>query len=393
MPTELPFVFAIVSVNVLLGTLCLAIARGDRESPALLNWGWGLLVYTLGLSLNALNVALRSNIAAVAGYSLIAFASTLSVRGVLSHTRYHLTRKWLALIIAPIVGLLAYNHSASTYRPLIDYGAPALIAICLFTVTSALLLKSLPEGAENSARFAAMAMLFGCSVWTFRLLFLAGIFGTPESDAAMLIMDSIAIGHILATVASTFGLFSIEVRKMESALSRVAFSDALTNLPNRRATQERFRQETARADRHHQSFAMLMIDIDHFKRFNDVHGHLAGDAVLKHIASVLDSAKRAEDVLGRIGGEEFVLLLVDPAIHQAFVAAERLRQHVETSVLVYDGKTLSITISIGVAAYPHDGADWNSVFAVADQRLYQSKSAGRNRVTGVQLAGLKVGGP
>ena len=385
MATELAFVFAIVGMNVLLGTLCLAIARGDRESPALLNWGWGLLVYTLGLALNVLNLKLHQNFFAVIGYSLIAWASILSVRGVLCHTRFNLNRRWIGFLFAIAVAALAYNHFGPAFHPMIDYSIPTGLAISLFGAASVLLLKSPPKDAKEAARFAAMAMLFGCAVWTFRLMYLGGVFGVQESDTATLIIDSIAVGHILATVASTFGLFSIEVRKMESALSRVAFSDALTNLPNRRATQERFRQEMARANRHHQSFAMLMIDIDHFKPFNDIHGHLAGDAVLQHIASVLDSAKRAEDVLGRIGGEEFVLLLVDPAIDEAMIAAERLRHHVETSALVYDGKTLNITISIGVAAYPHDGSNWESVFALADQRLYQSKQAGRNRVTGLSV--------
>jgi diguanylate cyclase (GGDEF)-like protein len=383
--TELAFVFAIVGMNVLLGTLCLAIARGDRESPALLRWGWGLLVYTLGLALNVLNVKLQHHLLAVIGYSLIAWASVLSVRGVLCHTRFNLNRKWLAFFFGIVVTLLAYNHLGPTFRPLIDYSVPTLLAICLFITAAVLLLKSPPEDAKEAARLTAIAMLFGCGVWTIRVLYLGGAFGVQDSETANLIIDSIAVGHILATVASTFGLFSIEVRKMESALSRVAFSDALTNLPNRRATQERFRQEMARANRHHQSFAMLMIDIDYFKPFNDIHGHLAGDAVLKHIASVLDSAKRAEDVLGRIGGEEFVLILMDPAIQDTAIAAERLRHHVEKSPLVYDGKTLNVTISIGIAAYPVDGADWESVFAVADQRLYQSKQEGRNRVTGLSV--------
>jgi len=381
--TELAFVFAIVGMNVLLGTLCLAIARGDRESPALIFWGWGLLAYTLGLALNVLNVALHHHILAVIGYSLIAWASVLSVRGVLCHTRYNLNRRWVIFAFILVVLLLTYNHFGPAYHAMVDYSAPSVLAILLLTTASSFLLKALPEDARKAARFTAIAILFGCSVWTFRLLFLAGVFGTPEPESSTMIMDSIAIAHIMATVASTFGLFSIEVRKMESALSRVAFSDALTNLPNRRATQDRFRQEMARASRHHQSFAMLMIDIDHFKRFNDVHGHLAGDAVLKHIASVLESAKRAEDVLGRIGGEEFVLLLMDPSIHEAVVAAERLRHLVEASALNYHGKNLNITISIGVAAYPHDGDEWDSVFAVADQRLYQSKQAGRNCVTGL----------
>jgi diguanylate cyclase (GGDEF)-like protein len=383
MATELAFVVAIVSMNLLLGTLCLAIARGDRESPALRFWGLGLLVYTLGLLMNVSYFVFHWHVLPVVGYSLIAWASVISVKGVLTHTRYHLDRRWIGMAVGLVVVLVAYNHFGPTFRPMIDFATPTVLAILLFVISAVLLLKALPPDAKKAARFAAFAMFFGATVWTCRLLFLAGVFGSQEGSLGKFTIDVLAIGHIVASVACTFALFSIEVRKMESALTRVAFSDALTNLPNRRATQERFQQEMARANRHGQSFALVVIDIDHFKRVNDNHGHLAGDALLKHIVSVLESAKRAEDILGRIGGEEFVLLLVDPAISAAMSAAERLRQKVEASSLEYNGKRLSATVSIGLAAYPSDGADWDSVFSSADQRLYQSKRAGRNRVTGL----------
>ena len=271
------------------------------------------------------------------------------------------------------------------FRPIIDFATPAILAILLFVLGAVLLLTALPKDAHQPARFLALGMLFGASVWAFRLLFLAGFVNGRDDSVETLVLNLISIAHLLATVGCTFALFSIEVRKMESALSKVAFSDALTNLPNRRAALERFQQERARATRHGQSFAMLVIDIDHFKKINDDYGHLAGDAMLKQIASVLESSKRAEDVLGRIGGEEFVLLLVDPQVGEASAAAERLRQNVEVMRLSFNGKTHTATVSIGIALYPIDGEDWDSVFAVADQRLYQSKQAGRNRVTGLSI--------
>ena len=385
MATDIPFVIAIVSMNVLLGTLCLAIARGDRESPALRLWGLGLLVYTLGLVINMANFAWHLPILWVVGYSLIGWASVISARGVLSHTRYHLDRRWVGAGMAVVVILLTYNHFGPVYRPMVDFATPTILAILLIGFAATYLWLTPPVDEKKAAHFSALAILFGTSVWSFRLLFLAGFLGAQNGEYAQLIIDSIAIAHIIATVSSTFGLFSIEVRKMETALTRVAFSDALTDLPNRRATQERFSQEQARANRHKQSFVMLVIDIDHFKKINDNYGHLAGDAMLKHIASVLESTKRAEDVLGRIGGEEFVLLLVDPAIREARNAAERLRKQVESSSFIHNDKVLYATVSIGLAAYPEDGSDWNSVFEIADERLYQSKQGGRNCVTGLRL--------
>src|SRR5262250_884665 len=114
MATDIPFDIAIISMNVLLGTLCLAIARGDRESPALRFWGWGLLVYTLGLVTNIWNLSLQVNAVAVVGYFLIAWAAVLAVKGILSHTRYHLNRQWVGIGLGLVAALLIYNHYGRT---------------------------------------------------------------------------------------------------------------------------------------------------------------------------------------------------------------------------------------------------------------------------------------
>jgi diguanylate cyclase (GGDEF)-like protein len=106
--------------------------------------------------------------------------------------------------------------------------------------------------------------------------------------------------------------------------------------------------------------------------------------MLKHIAETIGKQKRAEDVLGQIGGEEFVLLLVDPNIDPIH-AAERLRERVATSSFIHAGNTLAATVSGGLAIYPTDGNDWDALFGMADRRLYESKRSGRNRVTGPQI--------
>src|SRR5208282_3460134 len=143
--------------------------------------------------------------------------------------------------------------------------------------------------------------------------------------------------------------FWIEVRKMEASLEHVAFTDELTGLLNRRATLMRFKEEMARAQRQKHPMALVVFDIDHFKQFNDKHGHQSGDAVLKHVAQLLNDAKRGEDVLGRIGGEEFVFLCSTQSKTDAMETAERMRVKVATAKLDYDSNSFQVTLSGGLA--------------------------------------------
>ena len=143
------------------------------------------------------------------------------------------------------------------------------------------------------------------------------------------------------------------------------------------------REEAARWSRTGAGFALAILDMDRFKAVNDDHGHLVGDALLCHVGRVLAAAKRTEDVLGRLGGEEFVVLMCG---HQsgggAATAADRLREAVAANPMVHGGEALRVTLSGGIAELPADGADWDKVFAVADARLYEAKRSGRNRVVG-----------
>ena len=245
-----------------------------------------------------------------------------------------------------------------------------------------LLVDPLPD-ARSACRFVALSFLATVAVWTVRE---AGIFvqigGSNDRDRADLLVALFSIAQMVCAVAATLGLLWIEVRKMQATLERIAYFDALTGLPNRRATLVRFREEAARVTRQGQQLSMVVFDIDHFKKVNDSFGHPVGDKVLMHVAGVLSSQKRDEDVLGRIGGEEFVLLLPEQSADEAAEAAERLRRAVAASPLTHAGHPLSVTVSGGVSTFPDEGNDWDEVFLAADKRLYSSKHAGRNRVSG-----------
>lgn len=156
--------------------------------------------------------------------------------------------------------------------------------------------------------------------------------------------------------------------------------DVLTQLYNRRFLPTILRRELDLARNHHNPFAILMIDVDHFKRVNDSHGHETGDRVLQHIAVLLQGQARASDFVFRYGGEEFLAVINEVSAEQAGVVAEKIRARIEGSVLTLsDQLSLSVTVSIGLAL--HDGhPDYRHLINRADQALYEAKRAGRNQV-------------
>ncbi|MGE5384338.1 MAG: GGDEF domain-containing protein [Betaproteobacteria bacterium] len=168
-------------------------------------------------------------------------------------------------------------------------------------------------------------------------------------------------------------------RELRNVMSKLARTDDLTGVFNRRSILEHLGIDMARSKRHGAPLAVLMIDIDHFKAINDTYGHVVGDLALRTVVQSLQGALRDTDVLGRFGGEEFLVILPVLGGESAGVAAERLREAVEKNVVNLEGKQVSITISIGVACYrPEDNAE--SLLARADAALYAAKYRGRNRI-------------
>jgi diguanylate cyclase (GGDEF)-like protein len=160
-----------------------------------------------------------------------------------------------------------------------------------------------------------------------------------------------------------------------------ALRDPLTKLFNKRYLMDRLDSELKFARRHETSLSLLMIDIDHFKKLNDDHGHLAGDAVLTTLAHALARAVRNEDVVARFGGEELAIVLRAIPIEPAIGLGERLRRLVEQTVTLHQGKALAATVSIGIAGYPSTKAETvEQLIESADQALYRAKRGGRNRV-------------
>jgi diguanylate cyclase (GGDEF)-like protein len=161
-----------------------------------------------------------------------------------------------------------------------------------------------------------------------------------------------------------------------------ALRDGLTKLFNKRYLMERLDSELKFAHRHETTLSLLMLDIDHFKKINDTHGHLAGDAVLSALASVLSRAVRNEDVVARFGGEEIAIVLRAIGLEGATQMAERVRRIVESTQIDAAGKPLRATVSVGVASFPSTPAKTVAeLIDAADKALYRAKHGGRNRVS------------
>ncbi len=170
------------------------------------------------------------------------------------------------------------------------------------------------------------------------------------------------------------------LREKNVELHEISITDSLTGLYNRKHLMETLDKEVSRSQRHSRSFSLLVIDIDHFKKYNDTYGHLAGDEVLSKLASVFKESIRSSDYAARYGGEEFIIMLPEIGPEQGVEAAERIRHKVAEEIFSGDGESIKVTISVGVACYPKNGEDAESVIRNADAALYEAKELGRNRV-------------
>lgn len=197
------------------------------------------------------------------------------------------------------------------------------------------------------------------------------------------------LGHRVATdgadeftkLSETFNAMAVDIQGAHQRLADLAIRDSLTGLLNNGEFHRLLKAEIDRWSRYRHSFAVLMLDIDHFKRINDNFGHPAGDAALRHLAAVLTSGLRPVDCVARYGGEEFAMILPETALPGAIQVAERLCRTIFESPLKIDTQqTINMSVSIGLAIFPEHASSGPELIALADRALYEAKRAGRNRV-------------
>ena len=185
-----------------------------------------------------------------------------------------------------------------------------------------------------------------------------------------------------ATYRKQLALANATVKAQQEDLERLQTDvekDFLTELPNRRAFQNRMAEFHGRFSRYQNTFSIIVMDVDHFKKVNDVHGHVAGDRVLRAIAAILQDEKRSTDFLARYGGEEFVMLLPETNAARALTLAKKTCEKIQRAKFRYEDAAIELTMSAGVGEVRAD-EDSTALFARVDAALYQAKTNGRNRV-------------
>jgi diguanylate cyclase (GGDEF)-like protein len=190
-------------------------------------------------------------------------------------------------------------------------------------------------------------------------------------------------------IGADLSVMSNFAQQVASALKRaqlfqeiqsLAFTDSLTGLPNRRSLFELGKIEFARSQRLDRQFCCLMLDLDHFKRINDQHGHPVGDLVLQEFARGCKESVRAADLIGRYGGEELAIFLPETDLDTGVQVAERLRESIEKMPIKFSGQVLYVTVSIGISRRDKYTLELETLIARADQALYIAKYKGRNQV-------------
>jgi diguanylate cyclase (GGDEF)-like protein len=177
-----------------------------------------------------------------------------------------------------------------------------------------------------------------------------------------------------------------ELSELNARLERLSVTDGLTGIYNHRRFQEAINAELLRSERHKRPMAVLMIDVDFFKKVNDAMGHPAGDELLRRLAEVLSADLRQTDLIARYGGEEFAVILPETTKSEALQVGERMRAAVEERLNQGTPWPSKVTVSIGVATYPEDGKSAEQLIYAADQAMYVAKRQGRNRVVGARGA-------
>jgi diguanylate cyclase (GGDEF)-like protein len=202
----------------------------------------------------------------------------------------------------------------------------------------------------------------------------------PGSSAEAIANQNKHLLHLATAVAERISL-AVANLKLREVLRNQSIRDPLTGLFNRRYMEESLNRELHRAARKHRSVSLVMLDLDHFKQFNDTFGHQAGDMLLREVASVIKARVRAGDLACRYGGEEFALILSETDTNGAHLCVDNIREAVKQLSVQFRGQSLgSMTLSAGIAASPGHSDNSEDLIHMADGALYRAKKEGRDRV-------------
>lgn len=350
----------------------------SRQHEGMWLWAAGMGLFGLTYALFGLRGRISDLLSVVLANAALSATLVLLTLAMLRFQRRRAPRVLLWLPVGLVALVMALSDS-SPFRLL----TMAVVLGCQSVTLVVIVLQRHAATVGRGKYLVVLALLIAIGIFVSRIV---GVYlGLDQSVAVDRSSPIQTVTHMLGTIGIillTVGFVIMTKERADSLNLLLAMRDELTQLHNRRAILEALQQQMAAAQRTGSPLCVLMLDVDHFKRLNDAYGHVAGDQVLRGIADAIRPRLRTQDIAGRMGGEEFLVVLPHSGLEAAGQIAERLRQAVHgTAFPLAVGQPVSVSVSVGGARYnPAQHPDCDSLIHQADQALYAAKSNGRNRV-------------
>ncbi|MDB5933292.1 MAG: hypothetical protein JWQ01_636 [Massilia sp.] len=362
--------------NIGFAMLMAGYAHSAADHPAMRVWAWSRLVQGVAHLIGWLRPDLPHFGVSIAANSLLILGTATELAAYCTLLGYTGWKRVLYPCTA--LALLVFHSARFSHATPNDLVVLMSMIIALFTGAMAVVLLRAGSGDSLLRRLIGLNDLVFFAVMCARAG-TAVVYGHMTVFSPGVVQNVTYLAGYLLLIVNGFGFLLLCKQKDDQQMALLATIDSLTGLVNRRAFFERTESARLLATRLRSPIALMMIDIDHFKRLNDRFGHATGDEALRVFADTARQALRDHDIMGRLGGEEFALVLPATDLEGALQAAERLRTAVSAAVLPTSGHQYAMTVSIGVVVIdPNEHI--NSALARADHALYAAKSAGRDRV-------------
>ncbi|MTJ83871.1 MAG: GGDEF domain-containing protein [Telmatospirillum sp.] len=376
-------VFIYVGIRIGQAVVLIYLWSIQRNYPPAKDWASGALLSAAGLFLLALRnwapiwlAEVFSNVLLIPGWMIFNYGIVRA-----AGRRPPMMPGILLCVVA--IGLLAwFTLVTPDYRPQVLTQNTVFAVFDLSAAYACLRVRE--AGVARTFRLIGILLVILGTLCIWRMA--GGVFGLtlpffPLSPRILLVSASIFIFPMITM------LLALQTsQRLQEEINDQALHDMLTGAFNRRAFDDAINREWSRSTRHKTSLAVLTLDIDHFKMFNDRHGHQTGDAALVQVSNSAQAALRSSDIWCRYGGEEFVAVLPDTPLHLAMEIAERLRLSVEMAPVETPDGVRTVSVSIGVAERSPVQSHWTETIAQSDAALYVAKSSGRNRVVAAEGA-------
>jgi diguanylate cyclase (GGDEF)-like protein len=379
MNAHIPTLFLVIIVVGV--ALCVLVASGARRSShdGLRLWAAALAMHTGAYVLLSLRGRISDLVTIVIANAMLSATFALFAEALYQFQQRPPPRWRIWLPVALVV--VSFYFLREAHAPRLILGPLIFTGQCVLVLHA--LLQKRHETIGRGQHFVAVAFVLVIAIFVLRFLGLAtGSVETLSLLASNPVQGATFLVSIVCLIILSLGLVVMTKERSDERNRVLAMQDELTGLTNRRSILDALEQQLAMARRSGQSLSLLMLDLDHFKRVNDSFGHLAGDAVLRQVAAGVGSRLRAQDIAGRYGGEEFLVILPGTTVDGAVQLAEELRKSIAADrIETGDGRAITITISIGVSGgVPAPDQRVEDLIGASDQALYRAKENGRDRV-------------